>query len=264
VAERALAQRLQQAGPLTWLLAACAGWALLLWAGALAGMGGRVDDPVAVAPSPLPQPGPVVADRMGPLAQYAEAASRPLFTQDRRPRSFLATSPDGEAGASPATTLEFVLTGVLISPQVRLAILQPTGGGDSQRVREGATPEGAPGWRLVEVQSRSAIFEASDGARSSVDLRTFGVAGAPGAARAAPVPPSVAPAPAPGAAMPTTGGNDAVPDQARIEAIRQRIEARRAQLRAGAAQAGASNAATTRPVPDANQDSSRPVAGEER
>lgn len=266
MAERALVQRLQQAGPLTWLLAAWAGWALLLWSGALAGMGARIGEPVAVAPAPLPQPAPVVADRMGPLAQYAEAAARPLFTQDRRPRTFLAVGPEGDAGASPATTLDFVLTGVLISPQVRLAILQPTAGGDPQRVREGTAPEGAPGWRLVEVQARSAVFEASDGARSSIDLRTFGVAAAPAVARAAGIAPAAGPPPpSPTAIAPATGGNDAVPDQARIEAIRQRIEARRAQLRAGAAQSGATtNPTAPRPVPDANQDSRRPVGGEER
>ena len=42
MAERGLLQRFDQAGPLTWLLAAGAGWALLLWFGALLGMGGQV------------------------------------------------------------------------------------------------------------------------------------------------------------------------------------------------------------------------------
>ena len=38
MAERSLLQRFDQAGPLTWLLAAGAGWAVLLWIGALLGM----------------------------------------------------------------------------------------------------------------------------------------------------------------------------------------------------------------------------------
>ena len=42
VAERTLLQRFQHAGPMTWLLAAGAGWALLLWMAALLGMGGTV------------------------------------------------------------------------------------------------------------------------------------------------------------------------------------------------------------------------------
>ena len=265
MADRSLAQRLRQAGPLTWLLAGVAGWALLVWLAALLGMGGRIADPPVVAPAPLPQPGPVRADRIGPLVQYAEAGSRPLFTQDRRPRTFVASNPDGEAGASPAATLDFVLTGVLISPQVRLAMLQPTGGGDAQRVREGHAPEGASGWRLVEVQPRMAIFEASDGSRSNLDLRTFGAAGAASPPRSASdaVAPSPTPVPAaPAAVAAATAANEAVPDQARIEAIRRRIEARRAQLRAGAAQSTTPN--PPRPAPDANQESSRPTSGEER
>lgn len=271
MAERELYQRLQQAGPLTWLLAGCAAWGVLVWLAAMLGMGGRIADPPVGTPAPLPQPGPVQPDRIGPLAQYAEAAARPLFTQDRRPRSFVASNPDGEAGASPAATLDFLLTGVLISPQVRLAMLQPTGGGDAQRVRVGHAPEGASGWRLVEVQPRAAIFEASDGSRSTLDLRTFGATtGGPVVARAGEPAPAPAPAPAASSVAPSTAvaaataaaANNPVPDQARIEAIRRRIEARRAQLRAGTAQSPSPN--PPRPVPDANQESSRPTGGEER
>ena len=40
--ERGLLQRFAQARPLTWLLAGLCGWALLLWLGALLGMGGRI------------------------------------------------------------------------------------------------------------------------------------------------------------------------------------------------------------------------------
>lgn len=270
MAERDPFQRLQQAGLLTWLLAGCAAWGLLVWLAAMLGMGGRIADPLVGTPEPLPQPGPVQPDRIGPLVQYAEAAARPLFTQDRRPRSFVASNPDGEAGASPAATLEFVLTGVLISPQVRLAMLQPTGGGNAQRVRVGHAPEGASGWRLVEVQPRAAIFEASDGSRSTLDLRTFGATSGPAVARAGEpaAAPASAPAPVASSAAPpaavaaATAANDAVPDQARIEAIRRRIEARRAQLRAGAAQSTSPN--PPRPAPDANQESPRRASGEER
>ena len=162
MAERGLLQRFDQAGPLTWLLAAGAGWALLLWFGALLGMGGQVSQAQASAQAQLPQPGKATPDRIGPLAQYADAASRPLFTEDRRPRSFLATAGEGD-GAAQSQALDFILTGVLISPQVQLAVLQPSGGGEAQRVRVGKSPEGAAGWRLLEVQPRRAIFEGGSG-----------------------------------------------------------------------------------------------------
>lgn len=242
VADRTLLQRFDEAGPVTWLLAAGAGWALLLWIAALLGMGGRVDQAKPASPdAPLPQPGPPVRDRIGPLAQYTEAAARPLFTQDRRPRNFLATAPEGD-NAAQSQSLDFILTGVLISPQVQLAVLQPSAGGESQRVRVGKSPEGAAGWRLVEVQPRRAIFEGAGG-QSALDLRAFGQAGAPPAAVPVDTPPARPSSPDAEAAASAANAaaraatDAAAPDvpndqQARIEAIRKRIEARRAQLRA--------------------------------
>lgn len=241
MAERTLPQRLERAGPLAWLLAAFAGWAILACVAALAGMGGHIAPAQADPPGALPVSKPAVPDRIGPLSQYGEAAARPLFTTDRRPRAFLATSPEGSDGAAPAQSLDFVLTGVLISPQVQLATLQPTGGGESQRVQVGKSPEGAAGWRLVEVQPRRAVFEGGGG-QSTLELRTFGASDADreAIARAAP------------GARPPPAASDAAPapatspqnEQQRIEAIRKRIEARRAQIRAQQNNAGASSSAS--------------------
>ena len=241
--ERSLLQRLAQSRPLTWLLAGFLGWALLLWIGALFGMGGRIAPVEPLPPGALPQPGAATPDRIGPLGQYAEAAARPLFTQDRRPRGFLASVPEGEGEAAQSASLDFILTGVLISPQVRLAIVQPSGGGEAQRVREGSSPEGAGGWRLLEVQPRRAVFEGSSG-QVSLDLRTFGGSGA--------APAAVARTPSPASAPPQVAADPvAAPPQseaARIETIRRRIEARRAQLRAGSA-GGTTNSNGTSPQP---------------
>lgn len=246
MAERSLPQRFDQAGPLTWLLVAFAGWAVLLWLAALLGMGGgvAVASPSA-ADAPLPQPGKAVPDRVGSLTQYAEAAARPVFTQDRRPRSFLATGAEGDAAAQ-NQTLDFILTGVLISPQVQLAVLQPNGGGDSQRVRVGKSPEGAAGWRLLEVQPRRAIFEGGGG-QTVLDLRSFGDAGAPAPVAHAVPPPPPPPQAAAEAAAAAAEAAEPQNQEARIEAIRKRIEARRAQLRAG--QNGSSAPSPTAPPP---------------
>lgn len=247
-----------RAGLAAWMLAAACGWAALLWLGALSGMGGRIAEALPLAAGSLPAPAAAKPDRIGALSQYAVAAARPLFTQDRRPRGFLATGSEaGQGGAEPAR-LDFVLTGVLISPQVRLAVLQPTAGGDSQRVREGASPEGAEGWRLVAVEPRRAVFAGSTG-QLVLDLRSFG---APGTARkqitARPanafvgsVDASAATAAAQAAAEaaaaavaegrpvplpPPTPPAQQDDTQARVEAIRRRIEARRAQMQAGGQQ----------------------------
>lgn len=248
MAERSLLRRFDRAGPLTWLLAACAGWAVLLWIAALLGMGRQVDEAIpAAAEVALPQARPAAPDRMGPLAQYAEAASRPLFTQDRRPRSFMATGPEGDNVAM-SQSLDFILTGVLISPQVQLAVLQPSGGGDAQRVRVGGSPEGGAGWRLIEVQPRRAIFEGAGG-QSALDLRTFGEAGGPAATAVArpQATPAVANAGPPPPPPPPQAADEPQDQEARIEAIRKRIEARRAQMRAGQTGSGASSSSSTQP-----------------
>lgn len=251
--EFGVAQRLERATARNWLLLAFATWALLLWLAAVLGMGSHVRDTPVLAADPLPPPTAQQPARIGPLAQYADAVARPLFTEDRRPRSFIATNPEGDAPVQ-AQTLDFVLTGVLISPQVRLAILQPTGGGESQRVRVGRSPEGAPGWQLLSVDPRRATFS-GNGGELVLDLRTFGVAGVAEAPRGPGTgavretggtssPPSASGAgasgtPVPSAPAQSAGGAPPQTDQARIEAIRQRIEARRAQQRAASQTSGA-------------------------
>jgi general secretion pathway protein N len=258
--------RVDSAGPRTWLLATVAGWALLAWVLALAGMGGRAallaNDPGLL--QSLPQPRPSPPERLGPLAQYAEIGARPLFAEDRRPHPFSLQS--GEEGEAKGDAFDYVLTSVLITPQLHMAIVQPSQGGDSVRIKLGEAADAIPAWRLVELNPRSAVFEGPEG-RKALDLRTFdGVGGqAPTAVRAADagnapgrraVPPAAVvvdadtdtdtdadpgtapyagasaeatPAPAPAARTPTT-------TETQMDAIRKRIEARRAQLRQEALQ----------------------------
>jgi len=250
----------------TWLLAAVAGWALLAALLALFGLGSRIAplpaDPALVQALPsLPASPP---ERLGALPQYAEVGQRPLFSEDRRPKPFFLS---GEETAAPA--FDLVLSSVLITPALRLAIVQPAQGGEGLRVKVGDAPAGFAGWRLVELEPRRAVFEGPDG-RRELALRVFdGTGGQPptAIARGAPGPVPMAP-PAGPAAPRATGGNQApvampnAPGQApapvpapaaasadaaseaqpapttdqQMEAIRQRIEQRRAQLRQQQAQ----------------------------
>lgn len=253
--------RVDSAAPRTWLLATLAGWTLLLWLLALLGMGSsiaRLEDvptlqPVAQLRTPPPE-------RIGPLVQYSETASRPLFSEDRRPQPF-SLQPEGEVAQ--ATGFDFVLTSVLLAPGLQMAIVQPSAGGDSVRMKLGEAPDDAQGWRLVELHPRSAVFEGPEG-QKSLDLRTFdGVGGEAPTTVARPqpqpqdaagrpvvrdattaVPPVAMPPPKPTVATPTppkpvattpTGAAPMTPE-AQMDAIRKRIEARRAQLRAEAQQ----------------------------
>lgn len=254
--------RFDDAPPRTWLLAALAGWAVLAWLLALAGMGGRIalleEDPGLLRP--LPPLRPAATERLGPPGQYSEIASRPLFSSDRRPKPFSLQGGDGEAQAA---QFDYSLTSVLITPQLRMAILQPPDGSKSVRVRVGEAPESHPAWRLTTLGPRSAVFIGPEGERT-LELRVFdGQGGQPPTPVAAPTPRPGAPGmnnPADGSVPPprpiveptrpappaspavpiappprteAPAPDDAAPqtDQAQMEAIRQRIQARREQLR---------------------------------
>lgn len=261
--------RIDDAGPRTWLLAGVAGWALVAWVLAVAGMGGRVQ-PLPPDPSllqPLPQPGTTTAPRLGDASQYREIANRPLFTTNRRPQAFLL---QGNGDAAETRAFDYVLTGVLITPNLRLATIQPPDGSQTLRIRVGEAPEPQPDWRLVVLNERNAVFEGPDG-RRTLELRVFdGVGGeAPtavseprptdeagsrtqsavqradpaqnGAARtvpSAPTAPTAVPTrPVPPQAVPPGARPAPAPatqpatDQAQMEAIRRRIQERREQLR---------------------------------
>jgi general secretion pathway protein N len=248
-------------GPRTWLLAAVAGWAVLVALLALFGLAGRItpmaDDPALVQALPkLSAPAP---ERLGPLNQYADIAARPLFSENRQPQPFYIGGKEDATAAAPPS-FDWILTSVLITPQVKLAILQTPQGGEGIRVKLGEEPSGQSGWRLAELMPRSAVFE-GPGGRRALELRVFDGAGGvpPTQVRTAPQPPSVVPpsqarvtggpaAPMPVPVVPNapaSAQNQPPPDpppappqstEEQMEAIRKRIEARRAQMRQQQAQ----------------------------
>jgi general secretion pathway protein N len=263
--------RIAEAAPRTWLLATLAGWALCLWLLSLLGMAGSIDrlDEDEALLRPLPAVFEPAAERLGALQQYAEAASRPLFTDNRRPQPFL-IDPMAETGEG-GRDFDFVLTSVLRTPTLEMVILQPSGGGRSLGVKLGESPEGLPAWSLSSVTARGAVFAGPDG-EVQLELRQFdGVGGEPptrmtiapvrgpqppgnaGPAQTAPDPnmPMIVTDPAqttePGLPPVQMAGPDAdagtptrtapaQTSQEQVEAIRRRIEERRARLREQAQQ----------------------------
>lgn len=254
-------------GMRSWVLAAIAGWALLIWALAIFGMGGRIQPLPADAKLATALPPAASTSRLAQhrLDEYGEATARPLFFSDRRPKAF-SLQPGGDEGK--ANAFDYVLSSVLIAPSLRMAILQPPDGSESIRLKLGEGSEKLPGWRLTEVTPRSATVASASETRV-LDLRVFdGRGGQPptpqpsvqpaaGATQATmPVPPP-APGPPPGqppkiqptppartaSAPPTEATPESVPEaaepspnEAQLQAIRQRIEARRAKLRQEAQQ----------------------------
>jgi general secretion pathway protein N len=246
--------------PLTLLLGAVCLWAFCVLVLALAGLGSRFAEPgPGVAPPRLPDvrltPG---RSRLGPMSDYLVVGERPLLNPDRRPSLQLAV--DGEAGSA---DIDVMLTSVLLTPHLQLAILTDNKDASTRRVRVGEMIAGSS-WRLVQLEPRRAVIEGPSGQRS-LDLRVFdgkggeaptptvaeptadagatgnsGVGPSTGTAAAPRPQPMPTPAPPATASQPPPAQEIApvTPDQ-QVEAIRRRIEARRAQMRAEAAAAGA-------------------------
>lgn len=228
------------------LLAALAAWSLALLVLAVGGLGGRVGlhPPNAALAPPLPQVSLTrTGSRLGPPTDYLEVGARPLLSADRRPPP-VTDAGDGNSEAP----LDVLLTSVLIAGELKLAIVQRQGDPASLRVRLGDAVPGTA-WRLVELQPRRAVFEGPQG-RRELDLRVFDGSGGATAVSGTPRAPAAttaaaaAPKPAEGGASPDnevaaqpasdTASQPAaeLTQEQQVEAIRRRIEARRAQMRA--------------------------------
>lgn len=234
----------------TILLSSYTLWAALVLILALLGMGARFSA-LPVDPS-LAKPIPIVKIErrkmvLEPIENYAEVGTRPLLMFDRRP-GVVQAAPGDTSGAE----LDVILGSVLLTPNLKMAVLRENQGGAIRRVRLGDVVEGT-GWRLVQLEPRRAVLEGPTGQRS-LDLLVFNGKGgelptpmataSPEQAAVPPASPVAAPAaqPTPNntnvvAAVPASAATQNMTQDQQIEAIRQRIAARRAQMQADAAKA---------------------------
>lgn len=225
---------LESLRPFTWLVGAVAVWSLGLLLLGLAGLGGRVGPhPPDLALMP---PIPALrfsesAQRLGAPSDYLAIAERPLFLPDRRP------APVAVVNAEQQAPFEGVLTSVLLTDTLKMAIFSENNGQVSKRVKLGDSIPGTS-WRLASLEPRRAVLEGPEGQRA-LDLRRFDGQGgqAPTPLGAAPVPQSAGAAPGNPPSLLEQGAQAnaeaqrGAEEQAQIDAIRARIEARRAQLR---------------------------------
>ncbi len=226
------------------LMAVVALWALIFAIAGLAGLGGRYglhpDDPARVPPLPeldLSQ----ARSLLQSVDAYADIGERPLFNADRRPLPPEEASDESATPeeAPPSSPLDIAVTSIIMTPQVKIAIVTDNRSGKSVSLKVGDALEGEQaGWRLTELEPRKAVF-AGPGGNSSVDLRVFD-----GAGGQAPTPAAVVQAqgeavneeaPPQAAGQPTSpvdaGKGEAMTPEARAEMIRRRIEERRRQMR---------------------------------
>jgi general secretion pathway protein N len=228
----------------TLALAALAGWAAVTALVAYTGLGGRYalhpDDPGLAAP--LPQINLARAEsRLGPIEDYAVIGQRPLFNADRQPLpDDAAGATDEEAVEEASQPLDVTLTGVILSGDVKIALLADNKSKETQSVRLGANLEGEQSsWKLAQLEPRRAVFEGPTG-RTEVELRVFD-----GTGGQSPTPLERTQEGQPEAARPEAGGEgqdgeapaEEMTPETRAEMIRRRIEERRRQMREEAARA---------------------------
>jgi len=185
---------------------------------------------------------PVVADaidrqpfKLPPSSAYADTLQHPLFNEDRQPTPEFTEPPPPQP---PVAQLNVALTGVIITPQVHIALLHDNAKNDQMSIKEGSPlPGDLGGWTLTRVKPRSAMFKEASGDEVEVELSTAVASQKPGApphpGGAAPAAPGQPPNPPVfGPKPPTPAPAVAKPaDTAQAEQMQRRIEERRKQMR---------------------------------
>ncbi|MGN6482540.1 hypothetical protein [Luteibacter sp.] len=118
----------------------------------LLGVGRGVHWDDAGVPEPLPPVRPFAMPPPSPLARFSEVWQRPLFMADRKPVAVT----EGDDASSNIGDLE--LTGIIMTPGLRMALLRDRGKDTTVRVKDGtALTDGH--WTLTSLTARSAVFD---------------------------------------------------------------------------------------------------------
>lgn len=127
----------------------------VLWLSLLAGFGRGVhwDAPRAAMLPPASGRAAALPPPMPP-AEFAPVWQQSLFSPDRKP--------EAHAASGGSSLGDLALTGIILTPQLRMALLHDRNGHRELRLREGqALPDGSVS--LVEVKPRSVILESAQG-----------------------------------------------------------------------------------------------------
>ncbi|HKE47198.1 MAG TPA: hypothetical protein VKB52_03970 [Rhodanobacteraceae bacterium] len=143
--------------------------ALLQYAGVGRGYRWAPDDPDS-APT---LPGGAIDEKplkLPPSSAFAEVDAHPLFNEDRAPTP--AGADEGDS-ALPQSPLNILLTGIISTPSVKIAMVQDKARNQSVALKVGMPLEGdQASWTLVEVKPRSVVFRSAANERSEVELET--------------------------------------------------------------------------------------------
>lgn len=171
----------------------------------------------------------IAASTIGPMEDYQVINERPVFSVTRQPVA-IDDAGDGdvlvEEATAPKDAPDVKLTGIFISPGLRIASLMPVQGEQiSVTAKEGESLIGDyVGWQVSKVQPRHVVLESRDGQTLKLELKIHDSVIAE--------PPKMAPTAADvaQASAEEDVGEDGQP-LSRAEQIRARIAERREELR---------------------------------
>jgi len=176
-----------------------------------------------------------------PFEEYGEIVRRPVFFSDRR-LPVVQMAEAGEEEEDPIEDVEEVeeapdlkasVAGIIITPEMRMAMINDQTANRTVLLREGMSLEGdQAAWKLDSIQPRGVSFVSVDGRSTGLELEinTRGLT-RPIAQRRAGQTAEPEPEPETGAEEPSELDNEA---RSRAEEIRRRVAERRAELRAEA------------------------------
>jgi len=179
------------------------------------------------------------------LSEFGEVLERPVFFAERTLPAIELASAEGDDElvdeapvAVEVPALKASVDGIIITPDVKLAMVKPENAGRAQVLREGMTLEGElSAWKLAVIEDRSVRFETDTGECAQLDLTVETQAlktGAPPHARQAQAQAQAETAEQPAEAGQQSAEQASAEALARAEEIRRRVAERRAQLRAEA------------------------------
>jgi len=176
------------------------------------------------------------------LSEYERIVERPVFFADRSLPVIEVAGMEEEAEEPEPLPeveipeLEATVAGIIITPEVRLAMVTDRSSNETLVLREGMTMSGEKSaWKVASIRARGVQFETEDGQTEDLALEVETDALQPGARpRPAEARTAAAPEAAESAEAPAENESQQEAARARAEEIRRRVAERRAQLRAEA------------------------------
>ncbi|MDZ7791290.1 MAG: hypothetical protein U5L08_12525 [Xanthomonadales bacterium] len=230
---------------LTTLLAIGTG-VLVLAGGALAFLMGR-PDVASIPPRGQTEAAEVQVDvpqtGLEDFSSYSAIVERPVFFSDRQlpvvetPGDEEQMALEEEQEVEEVKDLEAAVAGIVITPELKLAMVSDEQAGKTFVLREGMSLEGEQAaWKLETIEPRMVSFVSVDGRKTDLELQvnTSGLTVPPSASRANEGQQEAQQQEAGQPAQPADERQASDEARARAEEIRRRVAERRAELRAEA------------------------------